>query len=491
MSRMLPRRRLLATAAAAVVVAGAAVWFVTRPPGAPSNLDPPDAEGPVASGSLAPAPLAAHPRTGVATADAGSGDAAASADAPEDDDVERKPLRIYAKLVGDDAAEIAISALDRPFDGGVVRDAPSPTIVIRAAPGEDVSLGTSDPRAAVECWLVHVPDPLPTALIAPILAKSDARLRTLRLEVIDAETGAQVPDAWLETGGLSRLSADVEGRFRLEPADGALWGAEPLKWLFNPTGWVGLGIEIGSIEIGSPRHLPWRATAVSAEQAAALVARGVLPVVLHRPPRAWRPVALRVVDAVGTAIGDAVLLVSAPLGAELALHTRSDAAGVARFVAPPSFAVEVRVLGWPVAKFVLSNAVDGVREVRLPPIAHARIHVPPDPLTWWIRGEFVAKPMVVDRDLLIGEALGAAESERALLTRFRSGTDLCGRFVPDGSEMIDVMLPIGTSLRLEVTRAHRVSRELVVVGSAPAGPPIEWESIPRDASSSGNPTEAK
>ncbi len=86
---------------------------------------------------------------------------------------------------------------------------------VSVTPGIVLHVYTHDARAFDDCVSVTVPDPVPETMVVRIPARDDPRLAQVRLEIVDSETGAPLPEAkldWMDPDApVATQSADDQG----------------------------------------------------------------------------------------------------------------------------------------------------------------------------------------------------------------------------------------------------------------------------------------
>ena len=264
--------------------------------------------------------------------------------------------------------------------------------LIRARPGWQVYVSTSDARAACPAISVRVPNAVPPVLVVHMPSKDDPRLRSLTLEVVDSASGAPLPDAVWESGGEEQpprhLHADVAGRIAFaDPREEAGDRALPVLRLAASHGYV-----FAPGHLGFPgRALPvveWPLKDewpyVDGDSLDVLLDRGTWLTRLEPLPPAFNDRSVRILDASGRPVAGAVLYVNfpviwngpdrrAPWGDGI---RRTDGDGVARFPAPSIVGLDAYLSGVLIASWGLSRDAwppAGPRDLRLPALADVEV----------------------------------------------------------------------------------------------------------------------
>jgi len=339
------------------------------------------------------------------------------------------PLRARLLLVLDDGTEEAIAIEDimhrgNTYPGTALAEYPDQ---VRVQPGGIVTLSTQDERAAFERVYANVPEP-PTELVVRIPACGSFE-DALALEVVDAETGAPIPDAWLEWGSGAgpgiRVPADRQGRIPVHIPDAACWADadRPVLWRFGCTEWVvhATGYRATGHVLGTKEYVP----AVVADGLATWMQRGVRVVELTPWPRDGTTTTrtVRILLADGRPAVDAYVLVSWPVGRRARFgpwhdgFRRTDEDGEVEMAVHRVVGLDVRIDHVPVAAWGLAEARwpdEGPRVLQLPPLAEAELVVEgiPGNASYWRRDLLGPKRTPMD-----GPSFGAAydPEARALL----------------------------------------------------------------------------
>lgn len=252
-------------------------------------------------------------------------------------------------------------------------------------PGEMIAVGLEVPAAMSEWIRVRIPDPVPRVMTVPVFAADDARFQEMLVEVVDAFTGAPLPDAVLEWTLLdapATQAADHRGRILVRAAPGT--GDSLALLLLQDDGFC----------IHAPGYRPHPETrgeapgpSIDAAELAAWCESGIHRVALR--PRADQGAAtertVRILDADGRALVGARVLVRFAVPREAAVafladardgFRRTDAHGEIRVPVPRVVGLEVRIHDVPVEAWGLSEdawPATGPREIRLPAIADAEV----------------------------------------------------------------------------------------------------------------------
>ena len=358
---------------------------------------------------------------------------------------------------------------------------PDESVRVRVPLEADLAIFTDDPRSALAYIAVRVPREVGPKMDVPVPDRKDPRFAVPLLEFFDSKSRKAVPGVALERSGRGQeivppLYADAEGHLRLDPgAVGSVHG-ENIGWLlsnaiFVAPGYAPLGGRMG----------------VSQAQREAWLDTGRIPFALEPIPAEIGAVTLRLVDADGAPLTDALVVVRFPTwtgGTDLPL--RPDARGLLTTPTPRVFGVSVFAQGFPGGTWFLARegaAPGQPRELRMPALATLRVSRElgidhsvilvsewPGTLGFYTRNEVIAADMLTSNRLLVRRMV---ESRNALDVLFdearRQGFAVQyviyngGRFMKPAADLsgIDLMDP----KMINNVRG-------VVVGHAELGPPL-------------------
>jgi RNA polymerase sigma factor (sigma-70 family) len=305
----------------------------------------------------------------------------------------RVPLRARMVIVLADGTEedLAIDRVrqaGREYLGSMLTSDPGR---LRVDPGWPVHLSTEDDRAAIRGVTARVPTP-PGGLVVRVPAKGHPCLAALALEVVDAGTGAPLPDSWLEWGGGTgpsvRIPADAHGRIPVRLLDGASRAndGEPLL----------RRLEVAEHVVHAPGHFATSTTrgreefvpASDADHLATWLERGVARIALRPLPAdaGYTERQVRLLDAQGQPASGAYVLVALPTRRDFHFlmapwqdgFRRADEDGCFTVLLQKVVGLEVRIEAVPVAAWDLSEESwpeAGPRVLRLPAIVWAELVV--------------------------------------------------------------------------------------------------------------------
>ena len=306
-------------------------------------------------------------------------------------------LRMRKVLADGSLQDVHVSTVIQRGHQWDVRGASELLQAFSAYPGARLTLATSEPGVATPWVTLRVPDPVPPTIDVRVLTSDASDLDKLTVEVVDADTGDPVPEAVLHWGAFEqdrvRQAADDRGRIVVRGLRPRSWNSQCPSALVHFTASEHIIVAPGYMHAGRTQglseYLP--RPLVEGEHLSTWMERRVVQIKLRRIPEHDGIVerCIRLVHADGRPLRDAYVHVGHPYGRDRpqlvdarfrpgAEFRRSDAEGNVTFPMGDVVSIAVMIERIPIAAWGLAAKEwygQEARELRVPSIAHAHIHV--------------------------------------------------------------------------------------------------------------------